>query len=475
MNEVGGSFARLLPLVVLTAVGLTGCATATKEGGATLAMPASWLSAAVTEGHAAAKLTPWQDFVRDAGLRALVDQALANNRDTRVALLQMEQARAQFEARRAARFPTVAAGLTGSRRTESESGPISSTYTGGLLVSEWEIDFFGRLGSLSEAARAQYLASAEMKQASELALVSAVSSGWLSLRASDALLSLTEKTLAARESSLRLVRLRYDHGTASALELRQAESLAAAARVAQAQQQRQRALDLNALALLVGQPLTEQLVVTGGSDTPSPLMALDDSLSQVGVGLPSAVLLERPDVRAAEWQLRAAQAQIEAARAAFFPRVLLTASVGSASSELAGLFKGGAWGWALAPQAFLTIFDAGARRAGLDAANSAQGIALAQYDKAIQVAFKEVNDALAGQTTLQAQVQAQEDLVRAEEQRLKLSEMRYEQGLSSQLELLDAQRSVFAAQQQALQMRLALAQNRVALFKALGGSWRQPS
>jgi outer membrane protein, multidrug efflux system len=255
--------------------------------------------------------------------------------------------------------------------------------------------------------------------------------------------------------------------------LRAAESLAATARATLAQQQRLRQLDVNALALLVGQPLDQALQP---APQPAVVAATEPqavrALAEVPVGLPSQVLLQRPDVRAAEQQLVAANAQIGAARAAFFPRIYLTASMGSASSELSGLFKSGTWGWTLAPQALLPIFDAGRNQAGLASAQAGQQVALAQYEKAIQTAFREVNDALAGQATLADQLQAQQQLAQAEAQRLRLSELRLKQGVASQLELLDAQRSVFSAQQTLLQTRLALAQNRVALFKALGGGWR---
>jgi multidrug efflux system outer membrane protein len=426
-----------------------------------VAMPNSW--AGGVAGQQAAPLA-WQDFITAPELRALVEQALQNNRDARIAALQVEQLRAQYRVRDAARWPTVSAGVTGSRQTTGESKPISSTYTAGLQFTGWELDFFGRLDSLREASRAQYLASEEALRSTRVALVAGVASGWLSLQSSEALLALTRQTLSTREESLRLTRLRYDAGTASALDLRQAESLVESSRVTLAQQQRQRALDLNALALLVGQPVDQPL-----GSAQFVLAPNQDAVADVPVGLPSRVLLERPDIRSAEQKLVAANAQIGAARAAFFPRIALTASVGSASSELSGLFKGGSWGWALAPQALLTVFDSGANKANLASAQAERGIALAQYEKAIQTAFREVNDALVGRETLIAQQGAQEALVRAETERLRLASLRERQGVSSQLEVLDAQRSLFAAEQGLVQARFALQQARVALFKATGG------
>lgn len=426
-------------------------------------MPAAW---AGSEAGAQTAPLAWEDFVSDPALRALVQKALDNNRDARIAALQVEQLRAQHRIREAARLPMVAAGVTGSRATTGESEPISSTYTAGLQVTGWEIDFFGRLASLQESARAQYLASEEALRSTRIGLVAGVASGWLNLQSSDALLRLTQQTLATREESLRLTRLRFEAGTASALDLRQAESLVESARVTLAQQLRQRAQDLNALTLLVGQPLDQPLAE---AQLMPARTAAGDVVAEVPVGLPSRVLLERPDIRAAEQKLAAANAQIGAARAAFFPRIALTASVGSASSELSGLFKSGSWGWTLAPQALLTIFDAGANRANLASAQAEREITLAQYEKAIQTAFREVNDALAGRDTLATQLASQQALVRAETERLRLATLRERQGVASQLEVLDAQRSQFAAEQALVQTSYALLQARVALFKATGG------
>lgn len=434
------------------------------------ALPTSWPTAPaaspVTSAttNAAAAPAAWTALVTDPALRTLVEQALQNNRDARIASLQVAQVRAQYQIRDAARWPTINLGLTGSRQTVGENEPIKSTLTGGLQVAGWELDLFGRVESLKEVALAQYLASEETRRSTHLSLAAAVVSGWLNLQASDALLALTRQTLASREEALRLTQLRLRHGAASALDLRLAESLTESARAALAQQQRQRMLDRHALALLVGQPVDQPL-----ADVPGSPDASWQALADVPVGVPSTVLLNRPDIRAAEQQLAAAQAQMGAARAAFFPRVSLTASVGSASSELSGLFKGGTWGWALAPQALLPIFDGGANRAGLESAQSGRDLALAQYEKAIQVAFREVNDALASRGTLEAQLTAQQGLVQAEAERLRLSELRLRQGVASQLEVLDAQRSLFGARQALLQVRFALAQNRVALFKATAG------
>lgn len=414
---------------------------------------------------AAPAMPAWADFVADERLRQVVTLALQNNRDLRVAMANVEQVRAQYRIQRANQAPTLNIGVTGNRQG-NEDGDITSAYTAGLLVSAWEIDFFGRLGSLKEAALAQFLASEESARAAQTSLVASVISTWLSLQADEELLALTQQTQASRDDSLRLTRLRFDNGAASALDLRQAESLAATARATLAQQQRQRSQDLNALALLLGQSVPDSLLpsVPVGAE-PAAL------LRDVPEGLPSDLLERRPDIRQAEQQLLATNANIGAARAAFFPRISLTTSLGSASTELSGLFKDGSWGFTLAPQALLPIFDLGRNQAALDAARASREAAVAQYEKSIQMAFREVSDALAGRATLGDQVQAQQSLVQSESERLRLAQLRYSNGVASFLEVLDAQRSLFGAQQGLAQVRLARQLNQVALYKALGGGY----
>lgn len=459
--------ARQRPLGLLAAslsLGLLSACSLTPEYERPAAPVPTTFAGSVSEA-AVPVLPAWSDFVADDRLRQVVTLALQNNRDLRVAMANVEQVRAQYRIQRANQAPTVNLGVTGNRQA-SEGGDITSTYTAGLLVSAWEIDFFGRLGSLKEAALAQYLASEESARAAQTSLVASVISTWLSLQADEELLSFTQQTQATRQDSLRLTRLRFDNGAASALDLRQAESLAASARATLAQQQRQRSQDLNALALLVGQAVPASLL-------PSVPKEVDRSslLRDVPEGLPSDLLERRPDIRQAEQQLLAANANIGAARAAFFPRISLTTSLGSASTELSGLFKDGSWGFTLAPQALLPIFDLGRNQAALDASKASREAAVAQYEKAIQVAFREVSDALAGRATLGEQIQAQQSLVQSESERLRLAELRYRNGVASFLEVLDAQRSLFAAQQALTQTRLARQLNQVALYKALGGGY----
>lgn len=413
----------------------------------------------------------WQSFFSDAKLRLLIDAALNNNRDLRIAVLNIEQARAQFQIRRADQFPTIGAAATGSRQPAT-GGNIASVYTAGLALTSYEIDFFGRVASLKDAALAQYLATEEGRKTTQISLIATVANTYLALLADEELLAITEQTLATREESFKLSQLRFDNGITSELDLRQAESLAEAARISLAQLQRQRALDQNLMTLLVGQPLTADLAVAlpaGQGLADAPLMA------DVPAGLPSDLLTKRPDIRQAEQQLLAANANIGAARAAFFPRISLTASAGSVSTSLSGLFESGSYGWTLAPQLFLPLFDAGRNRAGLDSANVNRDIAVAQYEKAIQTAFREVADALAGRATLGEQLRAQQAQANAEGVRFKLSDLRYQNGIANQLDLLDAQRSLFAAQQAVVQTRLLQLQNQVTLYKTLGGGWKEPA
>lgn len=452
----------------LTALLLSGCAglaATTTDVQPTAQVPTAWptANAASAPVTASAPLPVWSDYFADPALRQLIDIALAHNRDLRVSLLNIEQARAQLGSRRADQLPTVNVSVSGSR-APSTNGTINSSYSGGLLVSSYELDFWGRVSSLSDQALAQYLATQEGARTAQISLISTVAQSWLNLLADEELLALSQQTLVSRVDGLRLNKLRFDNGAASELELRQAESLTEAARVTLAQQQRQRAQDENALVLLLGQPLPAAL---RSQLTQARLTQL--RLPELPLALPSEVLAQRPDIRQAEQQLAAANANIGAARAAFFPSITLTAGVGSASGALDNLFKSGFWGYTLAPQLLLPIFDAGRNQAGLDSAKAGREIALAQYDKAIQSAFREVADALAGRDTLGEQLRAQTAQAQAEAVRQRLTELRYSNGAASLLDSLDAQRSLFSAQQAVVQARLAYWNNQITLYKTLGG------
>jgi multidrug efflux system outer membrane protein len=421
---------------------------------------------ATSDTAGAASDIGWRDFFGDQRLKRLIDVALRNNRDLRVSVLNIEQARAQYQVRRADSLPTVGIGATGSRQPNGNGGMVS-TYTVGLAVTAYELDFFGRVRSLSAAALALYLGTEEARNNVQIALVASVANTYLNLLADDELLALTQRTLTTRGESLALTKLKFDVGAVSELDYRQAESLLEGARATLAQLTRQRAVDENALVLLLGQPLPP--------DLPPGLGLADQALTdQLPVGIPAEVLTRRPDVRQAEQQLIAANANIGAARAAFFPKITLTGSAGTASSQLSGLFKSGSLAWSFMPQLLLPIFDAGRNQANLDIANTGRDIALAQYEKAIQTAFREVADALAGRATLGEQLRAQEAQAHAESVSFKLADLRYRNGAASYLDVLDAQRSLFSAQQAVVQVRAQRVQNQVTMYKALGGGWKAP-
>ncbi|HSV80883.1 MAG TPA: efflux transporter outer membrane subunit [Ramlibacter sp.] len=453
------------PIAVAAAVLLAGCSLMPTYERPAAPVPAAFPYPAAEEGVAAREL-PWQQFFADERLRALVTTALANNRDLRVAILNIEQARAQYDIRRADRTPTLGVTASGSRAPNA-SGSTATSYTVAFGFSAWEIDFFGRIASLGEAALAQYLATEEGRRAAQMTLVASVAGTWLNLTADEELLALTQQTLATREESLRLTRLRFEGGASSEIDFRQAESLTETARATLAQLQRQRATDLNALGLLLGAPVPADFRVGVTTETVR--------LPDLPAGVPSEVLVQRPDVRQAEQALVAANANIGAARAAFFPKISLTAGVGTASGDLSGLFKGGSWGFTAAPALLQPIFDAGRNRANLASAQAGRDIAVAQYERAIQAAFREVADALAGRATLGEQVDAQARVAEAEAARFRLARLRYEGGVASYLDLLDAQRSLFTAQQALVQARLARLQNQVQLYRSLGGGWSEPA
>ena len=418
----------------------------------------------------------WQTFFADTRLQGLIELAFINNRDLRVAVLNIEQARAQYQIRRADQFPTINGVLNGSR-TPSASGGVTSLYSAGLQATAYELDFFGRVSSLKEAALNQYLATEEGRKTTQISLIASVANAYFGLLADEELLEITRQTLVTREESIRLSKLRFDNGVASELDFRQAESLVEAARVSLAQQQRQRALDENLLTLLVGSPLAAELPAAASTVAVAVKVPLSQMqpLVDVPAGLPSDLLTSRPDIRQAERQLLAANANIGAARAAFFPRIALTAGAGSASSQLSGLFKSGSWGWTFAPSVSLPIFDAGRNQANLEVSKVTRDIAVAQYEKAIQTAFREVADALASRSTLAEQLRASQAQANAESIRFRLSDLRYQNGVSSYLDLLDAQRSLFTARQAVVQTRLAQLQSQVGLYRALGGGWTEPA
>ncbi len=461
---------RAVMTSLAAALVLAGCATAPDWTGApaTQALQQADVPARLPAAAGSSDDTPallWSQVVQSPRLREWITQALAHNRDLRVAAANVQRARAQFSATDASRLPTVGAGLNASRAPNSQ-GEQANSLTAGVQLASWEIDLFGRLAQLSEAAFAQYLSTAQAQRAAELSVVAAVLQGGLALQADDELLLLARQTLASREQTLKLVQLREAAGAASQLELQAQVALVAQARATVAQLVRQQAQDGNALALLLGRPLEP---AAAQSTQPADARLADEAwLSEVPAGLSSAVLLRRPDVMQAESALRAADANIAAARAAFLPSITLTGQAGQASPQLSGLFQGGNFAYSIAAGLALTIFDGGRRQANLDSAQATRVAAQAQYERAIQSAFRETADALAGGATWRAQREALEAQRSAARETARLTTLKAEQGAASTLELLEAQRSLFAAEQAVLQARQGELNNRVALFKALG-------
>ena len=409
----------------------------------------------------------WQAYFADARLQALIAQALASNRDIRIAALRVEEARAAYGIQRAEQFPTIALGASGSRARVpgdlSVTGrPMTSAqYQTGLNVSAWELDFWGRVRSLKDSALQTLLASDEARRAVGVALVAQVANGYLGLRELDERVALARATVDSRAESLRIFTRRFEVGSISKLDLTQVETLLSQALSLSAQLEQARAVQAHALAQLVGGPV----------DLTPDTRRFDDAsvLQPLHAGLPSALLTQRPDLMAAEHQLRAAQANIGAARAAFFPTISLTAAYGTASAELSGLFDSGSGAWNFAPRLVLPIFDAGRIRANMDLAEVRRDVAVANYEKSVQGGFREVADALSNRRWLALQVDIGKTTLAAQSERARLAKLRYDNGAAPYLEVLDAQRDLLTVEQQLVQTRRALLSSQVSLYAALGG------
>ncbi len=428
------------------------------------------IPAAAKDGERPAADVAWRDYFADAQLRAMIAQALEHNRDLRVAALRVLEVRAAYQIRRADQFPTLDANAGEIRaRVPGQFNPDGSPRTAalwdvGASVVGWEIDFWGRVRNLKDAALEDFLATDAARRAVTVTLVAQVADGYFNLRELDERLRITRATIRTREESLRIFRRRLEVGTANRLEVAQVETLLTQAQTLGAQLEQARATQAHALTLLVGAPpegLGEHATLNDAA-----------LMGEPPVGLPSALLEERPDIVAAEHRLKAANANIGAARAAFFPRITLTGFFGTASPELSGLFDSGTKAWLFAPQITMPIFDAGRRSANLDLAEVRRDAAVAQYELAIQGAFRDVADALSAQQWLGEQIAIQRRAVAAQRERAQLAERRYDRGRSSFLEVLDAQRDLLAAEQLLVQQRRALLSSRVALYAALGGGSR---
>ncbi|MFZ2948143.1 MAG: AdeC/AdeK/OprM family multidrug efflux complex outer membrane factor [Desulfuromonadaceae bacterium] len=411
---------------------------------------------------------PWQEFFVDQKLQKLIDLALTNNRDLKVAALTIERSRALYQIQRSDLLPKVDASANGNfqRLPEDFSGTGRAEtihqYNVGLGVSSYELDLFGRVRSLKDQALEQFLATEQARASVQISLVSEVAATYLTLAADRERLQLAKETLASQQASYQITKSRLEAGVSSALDLHQAQTSVDTARVDIARFTTLAAQDENALNLVVGSPVPADLLPAALSET---LTALKD----IAPGLPSEVLLRRPDILQTENLLKGANANIGAARAAFFPRITLVSSVGFGSNELAGLFTGGSFAWNFAPRISLPIFDAGSNRANLKVAEVDRDIAVAQYEKAIQTAFREVADSLAQRGTIDAQVTAQQSLTDATTESYRLSLARYEKGVDNYLTVLDSQRSLYNAQQNLIGVRLSQLTNLVTLYKVLGG------
>lgn len=460
---------RNLAIPFALAVTLVGCSLAPTYQRPEAPVATAWGDAAGHHGKAVEQLD-WQAFIVDPSLRQLVGTALDNNRSLRQTLLDIEQARAQYRIQRADRVPGLNAGVSGNRQhlpadlSSNGREGVSSTYQVGLSLPEYEVDLFGRVKSLSDAALEQYLATEEVGRAARIALIAEVSQAYLTLDGAERRLALTRQTLASREDSLALVGQRRGAGTATALDHQEALGLVEQSRAELEGIVREQRQAYNALVLLLGSVDAAKAIPAERSEAP---MVLQD----IAPGAPSALIERRPDILAAEHRLRARNADIGAARAAFFPRISLTGSFGTSSAQMSGLFDGGSRSWSFMPQLSLPLFDAGRNKAGLSLAEARKDSAVATYEGTIQTAFREVADALAATDTLRREEAARRALADTSRATVALAKARYEGGVDSHLRYLDAQRNGYVNEaafiEASTQRQLAL----VDLFRALGGGW----
>lgn len=448
---------------------LAGCTLAPKYTRPGMPVPDQWAAENVStnpETETQASDLGWQEFFTDEKLQHVIGLSLTNNRDLRLAALNVEKARAQYGIQRAELFPAVnAVGAGGKQRSSADltqPGQPRSTesYAVNLGVASWEIDLFGRIRSLKEQALQAYLSTEEARRGAQISLVSAVAQTYLTLASDRGNLHLAQSTLEAQQGAYDLIHRQYEVGLATELDLRRAQTQVDAANGDIARFTQQVAQDQNALRLLVGSSVPEDLL-------PADLASVNPP-KEIASGLSSVVLLGRPDILAAEHQLQGANALIGAARAAFFPRISLTAAIGTASDELSGLFGSNSDSWSFTPQVVLPIFDSRVWAANR-VSKSVQKIALTQYEKTIQTAFREVADALAVRGTVDQQIASQQAIVDSAQEIYRLAQQRYDRGLDSYLGVLDAQRSLYGAQQGLIFLNLSKRANQVQTYAVLGG------
>ena len=464
---------RLATLSLAAACVLAACTMAPKYQRPALPVPASYEAADASAAATPASEIGWKEFFPDPELQGLIARSLTNNRDLRIATLNVEAARAQYRIQRSDLIPSIEAdGSANNQRTPADlsrtgQSELTRVYSAGAGMPAYELDLFGRVRSLKDSALESYFAVEENRTAAQLLLVSEVARAWLVLIADRQLLTLAEGTRDSQKKSYDLTRLRFEQGVSGEIELHRSESTWRQAEVDIAQQTRRVATDRNALALLVGEALPAEI---GNGARAIDGQTLNQELP---AGLPAELLARRPDVRAAEHLLRSANANIGAARAAFFPSISLTGFYGNASADLSSLFQSGQTSWSFVPQIRIPIFSGGANKAGLDLANVRKRIEIARYEQSIQGAFREVADGLITRSTLEDQLRAQEALTSAAESSYKLADMRYRGGVDSYLGSLIAQRDMYDAQRALIVTRLAGAVNLVQLYQSLGGGWKE--
>jgi len=467
MSESFYSAAYRLPLIAVLAFLLGGCAPMiTPYAAPALSVASTYPTEGLHDG-ARTDIIGWRDYFADPQLQALITLALDNNRDLRTALLRIDEARATYGIQRADLFPTLGVQASEDRsRTPADLSPtgrmlIATQYQVGLGMSGWEIDFWGRVRSLKEAALESFLATEAARRAVAIGLVTHVANSYLTLREFDERIALAKQNIASREESTRIFTRRVDVGSTSRLDLAQVQTLLTQAQALGAQLEQARAAQFNALTLLVGASIA----------LPPERGQLDErnTLRELRPGLPSDLLVKRPDIVAAEHQLKAANAIIGAARAAFFPRIALTSSIGTASTELDGLFAANSQAWIFSPSISLPIFDGGRRQNNLSLAEARRDLAVVNYEKTVQIAFRDVSDVLSARYWLARQVAIARTALATQAERARLSKLRYDNGASAFLDVLDAQRDLLAAEQQLVLTRRTLLSSQVSLYAALGG------
>lgn len=470
-RRVGHKGRALGAIVAMLPVCLAACSFAPRHVRPPQPVPQSYALAA-PDGPSIARIG-WRDFFREEQLQALIEGALANNRDIRIAATRVAEARAAWRIEGASLYPQLDAVATGTRGRslfnlpQVGATPIDVRQISAQLNGSWEIDFWGRLRNLRDAARWQYLATEESRRAVATDLVAQVVNGYLLEREYEERAGLARRSIQTREESLRIIRRRYEVGSGSKLDMTQAQILLAQARTTLQALDQDRAVNRNALALLVGRPV----------DIAPRTLALVDAPENLVLppGLPSDLLTHRPDIVAAEHQLRAANANIGAARAAFLPNISLTGAYGTMSDELDGLFSAGSEAWTFTPTISLPLFNAGRLKGNLDVATARRDRAVSEYERTVQAAFRDVSDALVRRHQLQLQIASTRDMLEAQRERARLAQLRFDNGRSAYLEVLDAQRGLFEAEQALVQLRRAEIASIVALYAAVGGGFAEQS